>query len=228
MNSAGLIMPPRSIGEIISKTSWCTWRELLFLGHLERKLKEQQTQVNLLLNKKSTPWLKLLEFTYWLPIFKKLISPFLNAFMQASLQQSTWWNSPTLHMPSENKVQGRTVSGENIFLWWWMYQKWKLILPDTEMSTLSQWRKGPWKGHYVTINIIPYSPEIDYFQPHYLDVTSNNPLSRKDLRKDGILKFSNLWKEDVGNWGQGYQLSQQKYSVQGRSHPWRLMHPVHK
>lgn len=107
-------------------------------------------------------------------------------------------------------------------------KKRELILPDTEMSTLSQWRKGPWKGHYVTINIIPHSPEIDYFQPHYLDVTSNNPLSRKDLRKDRILQFSNLEKEDVGNWGQGYQPSQQKYSVQGRSRPWSLMHPVHK
>lgn len=201
MTSARSITPLRWIGEIISKTPWQRWRTLLFFGHLERKLKEQQTQVNLFLNKKSTPWCKVLEFTtYWLSILKKFISPFHNAFMQTILQQSTWWNSPNLHAPSENKVQGRgTVSSENIFLWWWMYQKWKLILPDTEMSTLYEWRKGPLKGHYVTINIIPYSPETDYFQPHYLDITSNDPLSKKDLRKNGILNFSNLWKEDLGN-----------------------------
>lgn len=45
-------------------------------------------------------------------------------------------------------------------------------------------------GHYITINIISYSPEIDYFQPHYLDITFNDALSRKDLGKNGILTFT--------------------------------------
>lgn len=136
------IMPLRSIGKIIRKTPCYTWREHLFFGHLEKNLKEQQTQVNLFLNKKSTPWFKVLKFiTYWLPVFKKLRSPFLNAFMQTRLQQSTWWNSPILHVPSENKGQGRRTcfSSENIFLWWWIHQKWKLDLTDT------------WIGYFVPI-----------------------------------------------------------------------------
>lgn len=63
MTFDGSIMPLRSIQEIISKTPWRTLKELLFFGHLERKLKEQQAQANLFPNKKSTPWIKVSEFT---------------------------------------------------------------------------------------------------------------------------------------------------------------------
>lgn len=105
------------------------------------------------------------------------------------------WSSPTLHKHSENKVQGRTaVSSENIVLWWQIYQKMKADLPDSEMSTLYWWRKGPQKGHYVTINVIPYSPEIGYFQSHYLDITFKDPLNRKDLSKKWILKLIQFMK----------------------------------
>lgn len=87
-----------------------TQEGVLFFRYLERKLKTHQTQVNFFLNKKSTPWFKVLDFTtYWLPTCKKLILPFLNALLQTSLQQSTC-ETLAFHMPWE-KVWGRkTIS----------------------------------------------------------------------------------------------------------------------
>lgn len=106
MTSAELNMSLRSVREITTKSPDIYRRT--FILHVFRK-KAQQTQVNFFLNKKSTPWFKVLEFTTdRLPSCKKLILPSLNAFMQISLQQST---CETLALPHAlKKVWGRKTT----------------------------------------------------------------------------------------------------------------------
>lgn len=67
--------------------------------------------------------------------------------------------------------------------------------------------KDPQKGRYVTINTIPYRPVIDYFQPHYLDITSNYTLSRKNLIKKQNTKLVQFMEGRHGQLGTSLILS---------------------